>query len=143
MQVWEQTIVSFCSIIFNSKSYTITDVSVTCKKDIGRWMTVKNRVKKHKITGVPGGDPITHNHTHWDAHICDRMSVDEYGEHAPKVISFIKVCDCHTWGIFLTCWPAIVSELCRILQFSTGEYLTVELFDDAYAKCLFDLDTLL
>ena len=37
----------------------------------------------------------------------------------------------------------IVSELCKKWQYSTGEELTVEYFDDAYAKCLFDLGTLL
>ena len=44
-QVWEQTLVSFCSNIFNSKSYDITGVSVTykSKKNIGHWVAVQNR----------------------------------------------------------------------------------------------------
>ena len=37
----------------------------------------------------------------------------------------------------------IVSELCRKLLYSTSEDLKIEYFDDVYAKCLFDLDTLI
>ena len=37
---------SFCASIFNSKGYDITGVSVTYKRNIGRWVTVESRMEE-------------------------------------------------------------------------------------------------
>ena len=78
-QVWEQTLVSFCWNIFNSKSYSITDVSVTYKKHIGWWVALQNRVMETWDSRVAKGNITNHDYMHPlgpYAHIYNCMPVD-------------------------------------------------------------------
>lgn len=99
---------NFCLNIFNNKSYTITDVSVTYKKYIAWWVAVRKRVVETQDSRGAGGEPYnsrSHVPTGPNTHIHNHTPVDGYGKHTPKIICFMKACNGHTQGIFLTFKP--------------------------------------
>ena len=67
-----------------------------------------------------GGEPYnsrSHVPTGPNTHIHNHTPVDGYGKHTPKIICFMKVCNGHTQGIFLTFKPEKL------------QYLWINLFD--------------
>ena len=97
----------FCASIFNSKGYDITGVSVTYKRNIGRWVTVESRMEETRDSRGVRGNPIIHDRTCLHTHFRDHTPVDRHGEPTPKTINFMRTCDGHTRGVFLMPRPGI------------------------------------